>query len=110
MQLKVKKYIYDVLQAAEKVSRFIDNKNFNDYKSDDLLKSGIERQFEVMGEALNQLSKIDTLIINKISNYQQIISFRNILIHGYADVDDRLDINNDKNNNRTSARRQKRLA
>ena len=90
MQLKVKKYIYDVLQAAEKVSRFIDNKNFNDYKSDDLLKSGIERQFEVMGEALNQLSKIDTLIINKISNYQQIISFRNILIHGYTDVDDRL--------------------
>ena len=90
MQLEAKKYIYDIVQAAEKVSRFIDNKNLIDYESDDLLKSGVERQFEIMGEALNQLSKIDTLTVNKISNYQQIISFRNILIHGYADIDDRL--------------------
>ncbi len=90
MQLETKKYIYDVVQAAEKVSRFINNKNINDYKTDDLLKSGVERQFEIMGEALNQLSKVDILTIEKISNYQQIISFRNILIHGYAEVDDRL--------------------
>ncbi len=90
MQLETKKYIYDVVQAAEKVSRFIDNKNINDYETDDLLKSGVERQFEIMGEALNQLSKIDIQTIEKISNYQQIISFRNILIHGYAEVDDRL--------------------
>ncbi len=90
MQLETKKYIYDVAQAAKKVSRFVDNKNFNDYESDDLLRSGVERQFEIMGEALNQLSKIDLQTVTKISNYQQIISFRNILIHGYAEVDDRL--------------------
>ena len=57
MQLECKKYLYDVSQAGLKISRFIDAKSFNDYATDDLLKSGVERQFEVMGEALNQLSK-----------------------------------------------------
>ena len=90
MQLECKKYLYDVSQAALKISRFVDAKNFNDYAADDLLKSGVERQFEVMGEALNQLSKIDSVLISKITDYKKIISFRNVLIHGYAEVDNRL--------------------
>jgi len=90
MQLESKKYLYDVNQAAEKVSHFLKGKTFADYEADDLIKSAVERQFEIMGEALNQLSKIDAETIHKVSDYQQIISFRNILIHGYADVDDRL--------------------
>ena len=90
MQLKSKKLLYDISKAAEKISKFTNKKNWDDYDSDDLLKSGVERQFEIIGEALNQLSKIDNTTINKISDYQQIISFRNILIHGYADIDDRL--------------------
>ncbi len=90
MQLKSKKLIYDISQACEKISKFSNKKGWDDYKSDDLLKSGVERQFEIIGEALNQLSKIDLATTEKINNYQQIISFRNILIHGYADIDDRL--------------------
>lgn len=43
-----------------------------------------------MGEALNQLSKIDTEIVSKITDYKKVIAFRNLLIHGYAEVDDRL--------------------
>ena len=43
-----------------------------------------------MGEALNQLSKVDYSTVYKISDYRQVISFRNVLIHGYADIDDRL--------------------
>ncbi len=90
MQLESKKYLYDVSQASEKITRFINDKDFTDYDSDDLLKSAVERQFEIMGEAFNQLSKIDSATIQKVTDYQQIISFRNILIHGYAEVDDRL--------------------
>lgn len=90
MRLESKKFLHDVFQAAEKISKFVANKNIGDYASDDLLKSGVERQFEVMGEALNQLSKIDRAVVEKVSDYQKIISFRNILIHGYTDIDDRL--------------------
>ena len=90
MQLESKKYLYDVSLATDKISRFIDGKQFSDYVIDDLLKSAVERQFEVIGEALNQLSKVDPKLIEKISSYRQIVSFRNVLIHGYAEVDDRL--------------------
>ncbi|MFO8024012.1 DUF86 domain-containing protein, partial [Thiohalophilus sp.] len=43
-----------------------------------------------MGEALNQLAKISPQIAESIPEYRRIISFRNILIHGYADVDNAL--------------------
>jgi len=72
MQLECKKYLYDVSQAALKFSRFIDAKNFKDYATDDLLKSALERQFEVMGEALNQLSKITSDLVSKVADYKKL--------------------------------------
>ena len=90
MQLECRKLLYDIQQATEKVTSFVSGKSFADYESDDLLRSGVERQFEIMGEALNQFSKIDAEVITQITDYQKIISFRNILIHGYADIDNRL--------------------
>lgn len=55
MRLEAKKLLYDIQLASEKVSKFVSGKSFANYESDDLLRSGVERQFEIMGEALNQL-------------------------------------------------------
>ena len=90
MELEAKKYVYDILQAAQLLTDFTSGKSFDNYSQDPLLRSAVERQFEIAGEALSQLAKRDEQIAVRISEHRRIIAFRNILIHGYADVDDRL--------------------
>src|SRR5882757_4617406 len=85
-----RKYLWDALRAAERLGRFVDGKSFADYQADELLKSAVERHFEVIGEALNQLSKVSPELAEQIPELHRIVSFRNILIHGYAMVDDAL--------------------
>ena len=54
-----------------------------------MLRAEVEWQFEIIGEAMNRLVKVDSLVAERISDIQRIIAFRNILIHQYTDVDDR---------------------
>ena len=58
--------------------------------ADAMLQAASERQFEIIGEALAQLAREEVEVAERISEYQRIIAFRNILIHGYADIDARL--------------------
>jgi uncharacterized protein with HEPN domain len=90
MKLEAQKYLYDIQRAAGLLREFTDGKMFADYEGDALLRSAVERQFEVIGEAMAQLARTDEPLADRISQYQRIIAFRNVLIHGYADVDDRL--------------------
>lgn len=69
---------------------FIAGKDYSDYVSDLALRSAVERQLEIAGEALTQLARIDAATASRISEYKRIIAFRNILIHGYAEVDHRI--------------------
>ncbi|MGH3435429.1 MAG: HepT-like ribonuclease domain-containing protein [Sciscionella sp.] len=55
-----------------------------------MMRSAVERQFEIIGESLNQLSKTTPALASTIPDLARIVAFRNILIHGYAAVDDAL--------------------
>jgi uncharacterized protein with HEPN domain len=90
MRLEAKKYLFDIQQAAGLLTEFTSGKTFADYSRDAMLRAAVEREFEIMGEALAQLARLDEEIAGQITAYRRIIAFRNILIHGYADVDDRL--------------------
>jgi uncharacterized protein with HEPN domain len=90
MQPDAPALLWDALKAIELVERFTHDKSFEDYRSDDLLKSAVERQLEILGEALNRLSKVDPPIAAEILDLPRIVAFRNILVHGYASVDDNL--------------------
>ncbi len=77
-------------QAAELLAQFTAGKVLADYLGDVLLRSAVERQFEIIGEALAQLTKRDPDVAAQIRERRSIIAFRNILIHGCAEVDDLL--------------------
>ena len=81
-------YLWDVRDSAEAISEFIKGRTLNDYRSDRMLRSAVERQFEIIGEALNQLAKIAPEIAQDIPELAQAVAFRNLLIHGYAKVVD----------------------
>ncbi len=51
-----------------------------------MAQAAVERKFEIIGEALNQLTKLDSALANRIPDLPQIVAFRNQLIHGYATV------------------------
>ena len=81
-------YLWDALRAVELICQFVDGKLFADYETDTLLSSAVERQLEIVGESLNQLAKTDADLAQQIPELPRIVAFRNILIHGYATVDD----------------------
>ena len=88
MQRDPRANLWDAREAAAAILEFVAGKTFEDYSSDRLLRSAVERQFEIIGEALNQLCKIEPQWADRIPDVPQIIAFRNVLIHSYASVND----------------------
>lgn len=84
------KLLWDAQQAAERVARFTAGKTFAEYETDEYFRSAVERQFEIIGEALNQLSRLDPATAATIAELPRVVAFRNVLIHGYASVDNRI--------------------
>ena len=90
MRPESRKHVWDALSAADRIARFVADRGFEDYAEDELLRSAVERQFEIIGEALSQLRRADPETASSIPELPRVIAFRNILVHGYAIVDDRL--------------------
>ena len=79
--------LWDAQEAARTALRFVQGKSLDRFMTDDLLRAGVERQLQIVGEALNRLSKVAPHAAERIPHLQQIIALRNVLVHGYATVD-----------------------
>ena len=90
MDNEVSMWLFDALQAAKRIRSFVKGKSFEGYRSDVLLISAVERQFEIIGEALKRVRDRDDVFIQEIRGWRGAISFRNILAHGYDEIDDEL--------------------
>lgn len=81
-------YLHDIVKASRLIREFADGKTYDDYLESPLLRSAVERQFEIIGEALNQTLRIYPEADGLVTHARRIVSFRNRLIHGYATVAD----------------------
>ena len=87
MERDARSFLWDVREAADAIFAFVDGIDQANYAASPLIHSAVERKFEIIGEALNQLAKSDPALAERIPEIGKIIAFRNILIHGYAAID-----------------------
>lgn len=78
--------LFDVARACELLESFTAGRTFEGYVEDPLLRSAVERQFEIIGEALRRALDRDPGLERRITDTARIVAFRNRLIHGYASV------------------------
>ena len=90
MRLEARKLLHDIESAVALIEQFTRGRTFEDYEQDAMLRSAVERQFAIIGEGVARLARSEPDLVVRISDFRQIIDFRNFLIHGYADVNDRL--------------------
>ena len=88
MRLEIKKHLYDILAASERIVQFVHAKSFADYEANIMLRSAVERQLMIVGEAFVRLRNEEPEaeqddLLDRITDARKIIGFRNILVHGY---------------------------
>lgn len=90
MDKEIKTWLHDVLQAINEIESYFDQgeKNFSRYVNDVRTKRAVERDLEIIGEAINRIAKKNSSV--QIENAEKIIGTRNRIIHGYDAVSDDL--------------------
>lgn len=86
MQRDPRAFLWDARQAALAIQAFTAGMDAPAYAANPMAQAAVERKFEIIGEALNQLAKLDGALAVRIPALPHIVAFRNQLIHGYAVV------------------------
>lgn len=87
MELKIQKYLYDIITSINSIYEYLgEDRDFNEYSENKLLRRAVERELEIIGEASNRILKLDSEF--PIDNARKIVDLRNWVIHGYDKVDD----------------------
>jgi len=77
------KYLYDILSSCEFLLDFTDGRTVKDYSGDRGFRSAVERELQIIGEAMLQLERVTPAVAERISEHRNIIGFRHVLVHGY---------------------------
>jgi uncharacterized protein with HEPN domain len=90
MKTTLKKRLLDALNACRAIHSFLGSSTLAEYKQDQMMRSAVERQFEIIGEALRLAEVEEPALPKLIPDVRRIIGLRNRIIHGYDSVDDEL--------------------
>lgn len=86
MQHNIEMYLLDISNSIDSIYEYLgEERNFKRYESNKLLRRAVEREFEIIGEAVNRIMKLDPDV--NISNSRRIVNLRNWVIHAYDNVD-----------------------
>ena len=89
MDIEIKKFLFDIKESIDSIEKFLGEKrDYKIYIADKMLRRAIEREFEIIGEAMNRIEKLDSTI--QISSKKKIINMRNRVIHGYDKIDNEI--------------------
>ena len=90
MDSEIKTWLYDILQSIIEIESYFEDKpkKYEDYISDLKTKRAVERDIEIIGEAVNRITKRDKNF--QLENVQKIIGTRNRIAHGYDKISDSL--------------------
>lgn len=89
MDIEVRKYLFDINESINSIESFLgEYHDYTIYKGNMMMRRAVEREFEIIGEAMNNLVKMIPDI--NISSKKQILNMRNRVIHGYDKIDDEI--------------------
>jgi len=89
MNVEIKKYLFDISESIDSIEKYLGDKHdFNAYLANKMLRRAVEREFEIIGEAMNRIERLNPKI--EISAKKQVINMRNRVIHGYDKIDDEI--------------------
>ena len=87
MKNEINKFLYDIKESIDSIENYLgDKRDFKVYQNNKMLRRAVEREFEIIGEAMSRIIKLDENI--NITTKKQIINMRNRVIHGYDKIDD----------------------
>lgn len=84
MPPKLRVYLRDILSSCEAIAEYVDGKSLEDYLTSRMLRSAVERELILIGEAVNQATKLEPALAQTLSDARRIIDFRNLAVHAYA--------------------------
>jgi uncharacterized protein with HEPN domain len=90
MTIEARKRLLDAAEACAAIAEFTQGRDFAAYESDRLLRSAVERQFEIIGEALGRAAGADASLESLLPELPRVVALRNRIIHGYDSVDDEI--------------------
>ena len=90
MDERILKWLFYIKMSIDEINEFFNNedKDFFKYRNNLMRQRAIERNLEIIGEAINRIITRDNSLVKEISNAKAIISLRNHVIHAYDNVSD----------------------